>query len=244
MKSPATMLTVLAIALPLTIAPAFAQTGTPRAAISLTVGAVTGASDSGAAVGGALLFDLSDHVSLEGQGTYLDRGRGASAFSVEGDVLVNMVRATGSVVPYAVAGGGVYRVSFDLDHPRFLGPVGAQFAGGTTVCPAPGPGFGSGPGPGFGRAGDRPCSPDVSGYWGVGELPLFYARRLGPLTFPRGAAWDGRSFTDPAASLGGGVRVHVTERFVIRPDLRALVVFADGDTHTLGVFTVKLGYRF
>jgi hypothetical protein len=31
---------------------------------------------------------------------------------------------------------------------------------------------------------------------------------------------------------------------MVRPDIRALVVFADSDTHTIGVFGVQLGYRF
>jgi hypothetical protein len=61
---------------------------------------------------------------------------------------------------------------------------------------------------------------------------------------PVGGTWDTRSFTDPAMSFGGGVRFHVTERVMVRPDVRALLVFADGDTHTLGVFGVQLGYRF
>jgi hypothetical protein len=31
---------------------------------------------------------------------------------------------------------------------------------------------------------------------------------------------------------------------MVRPDVRALVIFADGDTHTVGMFGVQLGYRF
>jgi hypothetical protein len=31
---------------------------------------------------------------------------------------------------------------------------------------------------------------------------------------------------------------------MVRPDIRALVVFAAGETYTLGVFSVQLGYRF
>jgi hypothetical protein len=36
----------------------------------------------------------------------------------------------------------------------------------------------------------------------------------------------------------------VNERVMVRPDVRALVVFAEGDTHTLGMFGVQIGYRF
>ncbi len=82
------------------------------------------------------------------------------------------------------------------------------------------------------------------GYWGVGALPNFYARRLGPLVFPPGGTWETRTFTDPVATIGGGVRFNVRERLMIRPDVRALVVLADGHTHTLGVFVVHIAYRF
>jgi hypothetical protein len=84
----------------------------------------------------------------------------------------------------------------------------------------------------------------VVGYWGVGQMPLFYARRLGPMGVPVGGAWDTRSFTDPAMSIGGGLRLNVNEHLMVRPDIRALLVFADRNTHTVGVFGVQLGYRF
>jgi hypothetical protein len=75
-------------------------------------------------------------------------------------------------------------------------------------------------------------------------MPGFYARRLGPVGIPVGGAWETRSFTDPAVSIGGGLRVNVSERLRVRPDIRTLVVFADAKTHTIGVFGVQLGYRF
>jgi hypothetical protein len=40
------------------------------------------------------------------------------------------------------------------------------------------------------------------------------------------------------------VRFNVTERLMLRPDVRALVIFANGETHTLGEFLVNLGYPF
>jgi hypothetical protein len=214
-----------------------------RAAVAVGAGVGSGSSDTGVAVGGALLFDVHEHMSLEGEGMYLSRGRGADAFSGEGSVLFNVLPASEPLVPYAVFGGGVYHVSFDLSHPRFLGPAGMQFGAGSTVCPAPGSGFGLGPGPGFG-AGMGACPATVGGYWGVGALPDFYARRLGPLAFPQGGAWETRTFTDPALSVGGGLRFNVSERLMVRPDAQALIIFADGDTHTLGVFVVHLAYRF
>jgi hypothetical protein len=220
----------------------FAQSE-PRAAVSASVGAGSGSSDTGVAAGGALLFDVHDRVSVEGEGMYLNRGKGADAFTAGGAVLLNFLPATGSLVPYAAIGGGLYHVSFDLADPRFMGPAGAQRGAGSTGCAAPGSGFGFGSGPGFG-GGTGTCPATAAGYWGVGALPNFYARRLGPLAFPRGGAWEARTFTDPAASIGGGLRFNISERLMIRPDARALVIFADGETHTLGVFVVHLGYRF
>ncbi len=43
----------------------------------------------------------------------------------------------------------------------------------------------------------------------------------------------------PAMSFGGGLRFNVNEHLMIRPDIRALPVFAEGETHTLGVFGVQ-----
>ena len=67
---------------------------------------------------------------------------------------------------------------------------------------------------------------------------------MGPMSVPAGGVWEPRSFVDPAMSVGGGLRFNVNEHLMVRPDIRALIVFADGDTHTLGVFGVQLGYRF
>jgi hypothetical protein len=215
----------------------------PRTAVSFIGGAGSTSSATGVALGGSWLFDLNDRASLEAQGTYLDRGAGADALNVGGSLLVNLLSAGDRVVPYAALGGGVYRSSFDLANPAMLGPVGAQFAQGSVVCPAPGTGMGPGPGAGFGP-GTGTCPGAVAGYWGVGQMPGFYAHRLGPMSVPAGGAWETRSFTDPAVSVGGGLRFNVNEHVMVRPDVRALVVFADGETHTLGVFGVQLGYRF
>jgi hypothetical protein len=215
----------------------------PRMAVSFIGGAGSSSSTTGVALGGSWLFDVNDRASVEAQGTYLDRGAGVDALSVSGSLLVNLLPARERIVPYAAVGGGVYRTSFDLANAALLGAVGAQFGPGSVVCPAPGTGVGFGPGPGFGP-GTGTCPATVTGYWGVGQMPGFYARRLGPLGVPVGRAWETRSFADPALSIGGGLRFNVNEHLMVRPDIRALVVFADGDTHTLGVFGMQLGYRF
>jgi len=233
---------ILAAALAIGASSAAAQSDS-RVAASANAGVAAGSSDTGVAAGGAVLVDVHDRISIEGQGTYLDRGRGADAFAAAVGVLVNLLPAGEPLVPYAAFGGGVYRVSFDLGDPRFLGPIGARFAAGNTVCPAPGSGFGFGPGPGLG-AGSASCPANATGYWGVGALPRFYARRLGPLVVPRAAAWEARAFTDPALSFGGGLRFNVSDRLMVRPDARAVVIVGDGDTHTIGVFVAHVAYRF
>lgn len=215
----------------------------PRSAISFVGGAGATSSKTGLALGGSWLFDLNDLTSLEAQAAYLDRGAGTDAISVSGGLLVNLLPASKRTVPYAAVGGGIYRTSFDLGNRALLGPVGTQFGPGSVVCPAPGTGVGPGPGAGFGP-GTGTCPASVVGYWGVGQMPGFYARRLGPMGVPVGDMWETRSFTDPAMNIGGGLRLNVNEHLMVRPDIRALVVFANGDTHTLGVFNVQVGYRF
>jgi hypothetical protein len=215
----------------------------PRSAVSFMGGAGATSSTTGVAVGGSLLFDLNDRTSVEAQGTYLDRGAGVDAVSFSGNLLVNLLPAYERIVPYAAVGVGIHRTSFDLGHPALFGNVGAQFGPGSLVCPAPGAGVGSGPGVGFGF-GSGTCPAAVAGYWGVGQMPHFYARRLGPMAVPLGEGWGTHSFTDPAISVGGGLRFNATEHLMVRPDVRALVVLADGDTHTVAVFGVQLGYRF
>jgi hypothetical protein len=239
MKTLKVLVVLTAASLSATVATAQSDS---RFAVSGSVGVATDSADTGVAAGGAWLFDAHERISLEGQGTYLRRGEGADAFNVGGSVLVNLLPAGEAIVPYAAVGAGIYHVSFDLDRPRFLGPTGTQFAAGSRVCPAPGSGFGFGPGAGFGSGGTA-CAGNA-GYWGVGDLPNFYAQRLGALPFPRGATWGSRDFTDPVVNIGGGVRFNVTERLMVRPDARALIVFAEGETHTVGVFGVHVGYRF
>ena len=213
----------------------------PRTAVSFFGGAGSTSSTTGVALGGSWLFDVNDRASLEAQGTYLDRGSGADAVTINGNLLINLVSGRARIVPYAAVGGGLSRTSFDLANPAFLGASQNQFGPGSIVCPAAGTGIG--PGPGFG-SGTGICPATAAGFWGVGQMPGFYARRLGPMAIPAGGTWDKRSFTDPAVSVGGGLRLNVNEHLMVRPDARALVVFASGKTQTLGVFGIQLGYRF
>ena len=68
--------------------------------------------------------------------------------------------------------------------------------------------------------------------------------RLGPLTVPAGGNWGTRTFTDPALTVGGGVRLDLGSHLSVRPDARALVVIGGGDTYTVGMFSFNIGYRF
>jgi hypothetical protein len=223
---------------------AHAQSETsPGAAVSFGGGVASTSSITGAVLGGSVLFDVNEWVALEGEGSYLDRGAGADALSASGSLLINMLPSRGRVVPYAAVGGGVYRASFDMGDPRMLGTVGSQFQSGAVVCPAPGTGMGFGPGAGFGM-GTGECPATAAGYMGVGRMPAFYGNRLGPLVVPDTGIWETRSFVDPAATIGGGVRFHVSDRIMIRPDLRARLIFGDGDTHVMAVFAFNVGYRF
>lgn len=223
---------------------AYAQSETaPGAAASFSGGVASTSSITGALLGGSVLFDVNERVSLEGEGSYLDRGAGADAVSASGSLLVNVLPSHRRVVPYAAIGGGVYRASFDMGDPRMLGAFGSQFPSGAVVCPAAGTGMGPGPGAGFGM-GTGICPANAAGHWGVGRMPAFYGNRLGPLVVPGTGIWETRSFVDPAATIGGGVRFHVNDRIMIRPDVRARLIFGDGDTYVMGVFAFNVGYRF
>ena len=240
-----TVLLAAAAILALATPSALAQES-PRSAVSFASGIGTGASDVGPALGGTFLFDLTERFAIEGQGTFLSRS-GGDDLTLGASLLVNLLGSRRAVAPYAAVGGGLYRASYDLDNPRFLGAPGPQFPAGSMWCTAPGQGFVSGPqfGPHMGAAFmPGACPADAAGYWGTGEMPRFYARRLGPMAFPGSGGWDIRHFTDPAVSVGGGIRIDIANHLELRPDLRAVMALADGDTHTRGVFVLNLGYRF
>jgi hypothetical protein len=76
-----------------------------------------------------------------------------------------------------------------------------------------------------------------------GSMPAFYADRVRRETDRQ--SWpDRRQFTDPAVAVGLGVRWDVAPHVYLVPDARALLVFGDGDSDAVGVFTVSVGYRF
>ena len=215
------------------------ETAGPGGTIAFLGGGAATTSTAGPLAGATVVYDINERWSVEGQGAWLGRGSGADAFSLTGSVLVNLLPLGRRVVPYAAAGGGMYRASFDLGHARLMGAIAGSFGPGSAFCPSPGAGYMRGPGSGFGD-----CTVPGAGFWGVGEMPGFYGRRLGMVMVPAGGVWGRRSFTDPAVSFGGGVRLNLASHLELRPDARATVVLDGGSSYTVGVFGVNLGYRF
>ncbi len=213
-----------------------------RTAVSAHIGMTGGSPGAGAALGGRLSYDVTDRVGLEAAGSWLQHGAGADGAALLGSVLFNMVPASRNIVPYAALGGGVYRASFDLDNARFFGGVNTQFLPGTRMVPL----FGT---RGFGMmqnyTGAGPWTGTWTGpTWNAGRMPMFYQQRMGVMQVQMNGHWGMRSFTDPALSFGGGVRVNMTPHVSLRPDARAILVHANGGSYTTGIFTVGLDYRF
>ena len=84
----------------------------------------------------------------------------------------------------------------------------------------------------------------ASGDQAAGPMPMFYARRYGRMAAATGGRRHMPGFTDPAVSVGGGMRLDLTSRLYVRPDVRAVTIFGGGDTYTVGSATVSVGYRF
>lgn len=225
-----------------------------RSSVSFTGGLAGGGTlGSGVALGGSFTFGLTDRLGLEGTGTYLRRGAGADAVSMNLGLVVNLVSPSRSAVPYLAIGGGAYRASFDLAARRFFGMMSEQYPAGTQLVPLEGMmGYGVMMGGAYYGPSDwmgHRWNVGTQGPWpgpvvSPGEMPMFYARRLGPMTVPAGGMWGRRTFTDPALVLGGGVRLDLSRHLSVRPDVRAIGVVADGEVYTVGVFSFNVGYRF
>ncbi len=199
---------------------------------------------------GRLIPEVAEE--LRGTGTpvsvVLKVNGGANSGHTAGGIKLNLLPAGGRTIPYAVVGGGVYHARFDMD--GMFGGLSGRFAPGTMMQPIGGgqagfgmlgPGYGGHmPGQGFGPA----YGAYAGGTFTPPHLPSFYANRFGQMQVPEDGRWGTRSFTDPAMTIGGGLKLDVTDRLFIRPDARALVVFGDGRTNTLGLFSLGVGVRF
>ena len=224
---------VIAVLIAFVAAPADAQVTT---SIAIAPGAATGASETGPALAGALSFDLTDRVTVEGTVGMANRGPGAGAWYAVGSLLFQLLPPGRLAVPYVAIGGGLYRAMFDLNHQRFFGGMGSAYAPGTVMTPLT-TGM-----HGFGMMGGN--SNQTLGTFYPGQMPAFYAQRMGAMSVPANNAWGMRGFTDPAVSIGGGVTIGLTEHWFLRPDARALVVFGNGDSYTVAIVTVGLGFQW
>lgn len=205
-------------------------------------GVSAGSGDAGASAGGVLTFDASDRIAVEARSVFLRRGSGTHGLELTGTALMT-VASSARAAPYVAIGGGLYRASFALGDNRLFGQMGSQFASGTPFVPVRGMGFGMMTGGAI-----FPGSLWTDAWTGptftASQMPMFYANRLGQMTIPSNGNWMMRSFTDPALTVGGGIRINVTNRVYVRPDVRALIVFGGGERMVLTNMVVGLGYRF
>lgn len=81
------------------------------------------------AAGAALGWEIAPHLSVEGQGTWLRPGDGAGAFAAQLRARVPL-RRNQPVVPFAAAGVGLYRATFDggaaIEHEFYRRRAGAR----------------------------------------------------------------------------------------------------------------------
>lgn len=230
MKSATLIIGAMGILLSATAAHAQIRTG-----ITIAPGVSAGSSDTGVAIAGAISFDVRDRATLEGTVGMADRGPGAEAMYAVGSLLLPLLTPGRRTAPYVALGGGLYHAAFDLNHQRFFGGMGSAYAPGTLMTPLTGM-------HGFGMMGGG--SNQTLGTFYPGQMPAFYAQRMGVMSVPANSGWGMRGFTDPVVSVGGGVTIRLTEHLFLRPDARALVVFGNGDRYTVALVTVGLGYRF
>jgi hypothetical protein len=76
-----------------------------------------------------------------------------------------------------------------------------------------------------------------------GKTPEFYMRRMRMAT-RAGTGGPQQTFRDFATSIGGGVDLYVKQHLALRPEVRVLVVHADGETRPMAVYGVHLVYHF
>ena len=190
-------------------------------ALYLQAGAFSGSGNMGmgaGALGGSLVVDVARRLSMEASGAWLGGGMGPSGLTGSAALLLN-VRPGRKTVPYIALGGGVFRS--DTNGSSMIG------AGMMNTT---------------GMMGYRGSAGSMMGGFGQGGMMGFDGGHMGR-TGDGDVRWS--SSTDPAVSIGGGLRIDVGSRVFVRPDARALVVFSDGgDSRTVGLFTASVGYRF
>lgn len=96
---------------------AFAQTSRgiewqPGTTLGGFVGASGTAADTAPAAGTAFGWELTPHFTIEGRGTWLRHNRGLTDFAASINALIPLLRPA-SVVPFALAGFGMYGATVD-----------------------------------------------------------------------------------------------------------------------------------
>lgn len=206
--------------------------------LSATAG-LSAASSTAATAGAALTYDISRRLTVEASGGYLGGNMGSRASTLSAGLLIDLT-GPGKTVPYLTVGGGLYRASFDMDNRNMFGGL-AGMAQGMQLVPLP-DGMGFGMMQGFSGS-------MWQGTWTgptavPAGMPQFYSMRLGTMMASSDGRLGMRSFTDPMVNAGVGVTVRVSDRLTLRPDVRSLLVFGGGDTYTVIVLSIGLGYRF
>lgn len=79
--------------------------------IDVHVGAANSASTTGGVLGGAVQWDMTPRLAVEGRGSWFQRGSDAQGFSVDATALLNLVRKQ-TATPYVGVGFAIYRASF------------------------------------------------------------------------------------------------------------------------------------
>lgn len=194
--------------------------------LALLGGVSAGSGDAGASAGGVLTFDASNRVAVETRSVFLQREAGVHGLELTTTALTT-IASSERASPYLALGGGLYRASFGFREDRLFGAMsGAGMMSGDTMS-----------------TGDPRTPSQAGGGDGSRSMGSFYANRLRQPAFASSGRMM-RSFTDPAITVGGGLRFDVNDRVFVRPDVRALVVFSGGDRLVLTTMTVGLGFRF
>lgn len=216
-------------------APAVTSPSEP-ATVSFVTGFSTGAGEVGPLAGGALSAGVTSWLSLEGSAGFADRGPGVNGVYALASAVFNILPASSRVVPFASIGGGLYHANFDMGNREMFGRLGdpavdmMEFMAGSNAFLSIRMSQATG-----GRLVQLPLPR---------QMPQFYANRLGTMMLSGNGTWGRRSFTDPATSVGGGAAIRLSEKVVLRPDARAIVIFNDGDTNVVGLFNLGVGFRF
>ncbi len=147
----------------------------------------TTAAATGPMLGGAVAWDVNRWITLDGRGSWFDRGPDATGFAIDANALVNLV-AKQTATPYVGAGVGLYLASFQS----------------TT------------------------------------SMSSFYRDRVSP-----NAPGTTNTFTDPMVRLMAGIDLAGrTHHWTCRPEIAALIVFANGTSETMFSGSVSIGYQF